>query len=119
MNQQPLPLDDIILPAAVSYWPLAWGWWLAIVIAITLILGLSFWLVKHLEYKRHLKGATEALEHAPDSLLGAELFIAVNTCFKTQAAAAFPHGQSLYGTARIEFLNCIPGKVLLIEGLSL
>ena len=115
MNQQPLPLDDIILPAAVSYWPLAWGWWLAIVTAITLILGLSFWLVKHLHYKRHLKDATEALEHTTDSLQGAELFIAVNTWLKTQAAAAFPQAQSLYGDAWIEFLNSSAGKVLFID----
>src|SRR5690554_2718508 len=102
MNQQPLPLGDIILPAAVSYWPLAWGWWLAIVIAITRILWLRCWIVKHLVYKRHQNGATEALEHATNSLQGAELFIAVNTRLKTQAAAAFPHAQSLYSYAWIE-----------------
>ena len=43
--KQPLDLSPVITPDAPTWWPLAWGWWAVIVIAITLI-ALVFFIVK-------------------------------------------------------------------------
>ena len=43
--KQPLDLSPAIAPDAPTWWPLAWGWWAVIVIAITLI-ALVFFIVK-------------------------------------------------------------------------
>ena len=43
--KQPLDLSPAIAPDAPTWWPLAWGWWAVIVIAITLI-TLVFLIVK-------------------------------------------------------------------------
>lgn len=44
--QDPLAqLQDIHLPPAIGIWPLAWGWWLLIVVTI-LIIAVSFFLIR-------------------------------------------------------------------------
>ena len=59
-----LPLRDIHLPAPVSWWPLAFGWWVLLGLAIAgLVLG---WLVYRSRYReraaiRGLKAVAEAL----------------------------------------------------------
>lgn len=44
---QTLPLRDIHLPGAVSWWPPAIGWWITLALVI-LMLWLSFWLFRRL-----------------------------------------------------------------------
>lgn len=48
---QPLPLRDIHLPEAVSWWPPAWGWWL-LVLAVVLAAGLAWWLLRRWPARR-------------------------------------------------------------------
>jgi cbb3-type cytochrome oxidase subunit 3 len=44
MNAQTLPLKDIYLPDPIGLWPLAPGWWLLIILIITLIAtAVWFW----------------------------------------------------------------------------
>lgn len=42
-DSQPLPLRDIHLPDAISWWPLAPGWWAAVLLLL-LITGVMVWL---------------------------------------------------------------------------
>jgi hypothetical protein len=47
MEQQSLPLKDIHLPSAISWWPLAPGWW--IVFGLIILIALAWW------FRRHIK----------------------------------------------------------------
>lgn len=60
------PLDqlaDILPPDAVSIWPLAWGYWLLLVIIIALI---GFSIFGTLQYRRTRKAKREALKNLGD-----------------------------------------------------
>lgn len=54
---------DIIEPAAIGLWPLAWGWWLLIIslfIAITVVI---FFAIKHYRHNRYRRQALIALQN--------------------------------------------------------
>lgn len=56
-----LPLRDIHLPEAISWWPPAIGWWLLAVLT-PLLLGFLYWLYKRLTRKTALKTARKLLK---------------------------------------------------------
>jgi len=56
-----LPLRDIHIPDAISWWPPAIGWWLLAVL-IPLLLGQLFWLYKRLTRKTAFKTARKILK---------------------------------------------------------
>ena len=60
MNES-LPLRDIHLPEAVSWWPPAAGWWLLLGVAI-LLLAAIVWAVKYLRRPRLDKTAIDEIE---------------------------------------------------------
>ncbi|WP_411728283.1 DUF4381 domain-containing protein [Methyloglobulus sp.] len=60
MESGQLPLRDIHLPEAIGWWPPALGWWL-LAILILLVIGLLFWLYKHLTRKTAVKAAKKLL----------------------------------------------------------
>ena len=62
---QNLPLRDIHLPDAVSWWPLAPGWWIALALLIICVAGL-YWLVKTLTKPVIKKSARAELQHLLD-----------------------------------------------------
>jgi hypothetical protein len=59
--EQSLPLRDIHLPDAISWWPPAVGWWLLLVLIPLLIWG-GWWLYRHLTRKTVVKSARPLLE---------------------------------------------------------
>ncbi len=60
MQETELPLKDIHLPDAISWWPPAIGWWFLIVLIPTFLV-FSYWLYKRLTRKTSLKTAKKAL----------------------------------------------------------
>lgn len=48
-----LPLRDIHLPAGVSGWPPAPGWWL--LLALLIMIGMAVWAVRHKRQRRRLR----------------------------------------------------------------
>lgn len=67
-----LPLKDIHLPADVSWWPPAAGWWLVAILLPPILVGLAY-LYKRLRWQTALKTAGKVLkairqDHARDSL---------------------------------------------------
>jgi cbb3-type cytochrome oxidase subunit 3 len=62
MESGKLPLRDIHLPEAISWWPPALGWWL-LAILIPLLLALMFWLYKRITRKTAIKAAKKLLLH--------------------------------------------------------
>ena len=55
-----LPLKDIHLPEAISWWPTAIGWWL-LAILIPLSIALLYWIYKRLTRKTAIKTAKKNL----------------------------------------------------------
>ncbi|MEN7341723.1 MAG: DUF4381 domain-containing protein [Pseudomonadota bacterium] len=51
MNPESLPLRDIHLPTAISWWPLAPGWWLLAVVIVSL-LGWAIWRYFRIDARR-------------------------------------------------------------------
>ncbi|MEI6145098.1 MAG: DUF4381 domain-containing protein [Methylococcales bacterium] len=60
MQETELPLKDIHLPDAISWWPPAIGWWLLVLLIPTLLV-FSYWLYKRLTRKTALKTAKKEL----------------------------------------------------------
>ena len=60
MQETELPLKDIHLPDAISWWPPAIGWWL-LALLIPILIVFSYWLYKRLTRKTALKTAKNAL----------------------------------------------------------
>ncbi len=60
MQETELPLKDIHLPDAISWWPPAIGWWLLALLIPTLLV-FSYWLYKRLTRKTALKTAKKTL----------------------------------------------------------
>lgn len=100
-----LPLEDIILPPAVSWWPMAWGWWLLIGIScVFLALLINIFYKKH---QRH-KNFQHACQHLNDStaeLTGAALYTQINAWLKIQIRASHPEALNLHSQAWMDFLN--------------
>jgi cbb3-type cytochrome oxidase subunit 3 len=57
---QQLPLKDIHIPEAISWWPPAIGWWLLALLVILLVAG-GIWLYKRLTRKTAIKTAKNLL----------------------------------------------------------
>ncbi len=57
---KPLPLQDIVLPPAISWWPPALGWWLLVFLVPLLLYGL-WHLIKRLRRKTAVKVARKLL----------------------------------------------------------
>ena len=63
---QSLPLHDIVDDYQVSWWPLAPGWWLLIVILIGLLWAAGWWGLRHWQQRRG-KRRVERMLQAPVS----------------------------------------------------
>ena len=61
-----LPLKDIHLPEAISWWPPAIGWWLLAVL-IPLSIALVYWIYKRLTRKTAIKTAKQNLAAIKDN----------------------------------------------------
>ena len=59
MNEQ-LPLQDIHLPAAISWWPPAIGWWIVLLVALLACVA-AYYLYKKLTRKTAVKSARALL----------------------------------------------------------
>ncbi len=60
MEQGRLPLRDIHLPEAISWWPPALGWWLLATL-IPLLIGFGYWLYRRLTRQTAIKAAKKIL----------------------------------------------------------
>ncbi|WP_318489153.1 DUF4381 domain-containing protein [Photobacterium leiognathi] len=102
-SPQQLPLADIHLPAAPSYWPLAWGWWLALVIVIIVIIAL---VVMFKRKKQSNAAQKEALNQL--ALITPEQGLsALNTLLKQAALSYYSRSvvAPLTGEAWLTFLD--------------
>ncbi|MEE9309835.1 MAG: DUF4381 domain-containing protein [Cocleimonas sp.] len=105
-----LPLQDIHLPAAADFWPLAFGWWLVLALFIALIGWLGY---KALQYKKHKE--YRAAIYAQFDVLGNKLeknpnnttIAEANTLLRKLAIHYYPRTKiaSLTGENWLKFLD--------------
>lgn len=60
LSQPELTIRDIQLPDAISWWPLAWGWW-ALLAAMIVLIFLGLALTKYLALKKEQRLAPEPI----------------------------------------------------------
>jgi hypothetical protein len=84
-------LRDIHLPAEVSWWPLAWGWWLLIALAGAALIGLIWMLLKRHQsrlYRRQAQAQIDRLQQQHTANLLPTIFAvlkqAANTAYPEQ-----------------------------------
>lgn len=104
-----LPLKDLYLPDAISWWPLAPGWWILlalVVIAIFVVIyaARKYWI------NNKTKRQTRELLHAAFKQWQSDqnddlYFQQINTVLKRYCRHEFPHAVSLSGQHWIDFLN--------------
>ncbi len=99
-------LRDIHLPADISHWPLAPGWWLLVIVAASLLGWLSWLLVKRYRarlYRRQAMLKITQLQQDP----GADLLPALFATLKQTANSAYPerHFSSLSINDFIAFMQ--------------
>ena len=101
MLSQLAPLRE---PMAVSWWPLALGWWIALGLSLALLTGFVLWL-----RKRHLKTAYRrvALAALDELRTRKARQDELNWLLKAAALRAYPHEQvaGLHGTQWQQFLT--------------
>lgn len=112
MQQTELPLRDIHIPEAISWWPPAIGWWILAVL-IPLTLYLSYKLYKHLTRKTALKAAKKYLQTLKNNaqLSKQEKLVALSSLMRRTAISLYPRTDvaSLTGENWLDFLdNSIP-----------
>ncbi len=100
----PLPLRDIHLPEAISWWPPAPGWWL--LLFLVCLLGFIVWrLIRHRQKQHRLRASLQALadirthygEHENNAVLLRELSVLLRRAcitFYPRAITASLTGQS-------------------------
>lgn len=103
------PLDqlkDVHLPDPVSWWPLALGWWIVIVISLVAIIGLISWYV--MQHKRSAAKRAALRELSSISPHDTHWQAQVNELVKRVALCYFPQNQiaGLHSEQWTDFLAC-------------
>ncbi|WP_419810184.1 DUF4381 domain-containing protein [Bacterioplanoides sp.] len=118
-SSQALPLKALHLPEAISWWPLAPGWWLLLISTLVVLGLLAWWLLRHYRVKQYQRAARAELrvcyknwqQHQNNQLLLQQ----VNHVLKRVCRQRLPAGLSLSGEPWVEFLNQSAGKTVFIE----
>lgn len=117
MPTNTLPLEDIILPPAISWWPLAWGWWAVIIASLVVLILLTYGLWRWLRKHRQQQQALQELAASTEGLQGSELYGAVNAWLKIQLKAQQPQALHWHGKAWAEFLQHSTAKPIFSDEL--
>lgn len=121
MNE--LPLRDIHLPNAVSWWPLATGWWVFIICLILLLLTALYFFylkpktVKPPAYKKIALHQLQSLRQICQQSNSRECLSEISSLLRRTAISFYPREQvaSLTGMAWINTLNQISGSTCFTE----
>lgn len=122
MPQSALPLEDIILPPAISWWPLAWGWWALLLATIALVAAALWILVRTIKRRQQQQLSLQNLHELCGQQQGSALYAALNSWLKIQLKAQQPQALALHGQAWADFLQHSTAKACfspaLLEALS-
>ena len=108
MQATQLPLRDIHLPEAISWWPPAIGWWVLAVL-MPLCLFLMFKLYQRLTRKTALKAAKKHFKslRQNEQLTKQEQLVALSSLMRRTAVSLYPRSDvaSLTGEDWLNFLD--------------
>lgn len=107
--QDPLAqLRDIHLPAPVSWWPPAPGWWLLGVLLLTILIGTVWWLIRHYRVNRYRREALDRLAslQAQTGISHLQQCHALLALLRRTAKTAYP-GRGLESTLLPEFFETL------------
>ncbi len=108
MQPAEIPLRDIHIPEAISWWPPALGWWLLAGL-LPLCLYLIYKLYKHLTRKTALQAAKQYLQiiQQDNKLNDLQKITALSDLLRRVAVSIYPREKvaSLTGQAWLEFLD--------------
>ena len=107
MLSQLAPLRE---PVAISWWPLAPGWWILLALSVALLTGVFLWVRKRRRKTAYRRIALAALEELRSREAGKN---ELNWLLKAAALSAYPHEQvaGLHGKAWQQFLASSCPKV--------
>ena len=104
-------LNDIVLPAATSWWPLASGWYFLIGVLLIAIAWISYQSILHWTSNRYRRAALQELQLLTEGIQNAEKrnssLRQLPVLLKRTALSAYPRHQvaSLNGADWYDFLN--------------
>lgn len=107
MNPDLSQLHDIHLPAPISWWPPAIGWWLLLLLIVVLAL-LSYWRYRRHQRQQWRRDALAALQQLQQQqLTPKERVIELSTLLRRVAITCFPRDEvaSLTGEKWLVFLD--------------
>lgn len=118
-------LRDVHPPPAPSWWPLAPGWWVALVLVLVLVViavrfAPPWW--RRLRMRRHLVAALEAIATRHRAGAAADATVAeVSSLLRLAALVRYPDGDvaGLHGADWIAFLDACeraPGRFEAVRG---
>ncbi|OBU17179.1 DUF4381 domain-containing protein [Photobacterium aquimaris] len=104
-----LPLADIHLHSAPSYWPLPWGWWMVVIVILLAIIATGY----QYRRRRQRSAAKQEAINILKTLQPQAGLTAINTLLKQAALSYFPRSTvaPLTGIQWLAFLDqCLPAK---------
>ena len=107
MPTNQLPLKDLHLPEAISWFPPAIGWWLLLIL-VPLLIALIYWLYKRLTRKTAVKVAKQQLRVIKESTKdNTYKLVQLSALLRRVAISVAPREQtaSLTGQAWLAFLD--------------
>lgn len=103
-----LPLRDVHIPEAISWWPLAIGWWITMLL-IPMLLWISFLIYKRLTRKTAIKTAKKLLAELKQdkTQTDADKLVEISALIRRVAISVAPREEcaSLTGQAWLEYLD--------------
>lgn len=77
-------LNDIVLAEQAAWWPLAWGWWLALLVLLSFVAAVAVWRWRHVQSRKVYRAAIAELANQNHSLS------ALNQVVKRAALQVWP-----------------------------
>lgn len=105
MNPNTLPLEDIILPPAISWWPLAWGWWLVLGLSVLVLVLLALAVARWYQRRKQQQQALQQLELLLTKSPSGQRISAFNAWLKLQCQIKQRSVLALHGVAWLDWLN--------------
>ncbi|MBE0483285.1 MAG: DUF4381 domain-containing protein [Bacterioplanes sp.] len=109
--QHPLALEPLMYPEAISWWPLAWGWWIVALLCLLLFTLCIVWGWRSWQQRAPIRDARQILSHYQQHALqspqaNGQWFIQhCNHVLKQVCVHAYPHAVGLSGGAWLHFLQ--------------
>lgn len=90
--------------AEIGLWPLAWGWWIVIVVSLIILIGGTYWLIARYRNRRALRQAISHLRTLPPEQ---QALAQCNQILKRAFMSYFPTSlvASLHGVQWVQFME--------------